>query len=207
MELNPMTDSRVLTIPESVFEYLTDPRVRAGADSILEYDAAKVPPGLEWDELPRFYQAALSAALIRSDWACTLAEFWALVWPRNVEGWTALSIDEQTVADKDGRLSLNDCWDGEWLGRRFEKRVSSVGSASKRSRMDVLYLGVSLSLDGISIGLSIDMKTEDFDASAAGFVFDEEADGWWMPERKITSKQVDIAVLTEAAGKVIQSLP
>ena len=62
-------------IPESYRAYCTDRAVRAAVDHILS-ESLDVPPDLEWDELPKFHQAVLSAHQVRCEYAIFLHEIW-----------------------------------------------------------------------------------------------------------------------------------
>ena len=60
-------------IPESYRAYCTNPAVRTAVDHILsKSNKLDVPSDIEWDELPKFHRAVLSAHQVRCEYAMYL---------------------------------------------------------------------------------------------------------------------------------------
>lgn len=202
-----MSDVSSLPLPESVFQYFTQARIRTAVESVLDYGAKKLPPGLEWEELPQFYRAALAASSVQVEWALTLDQLWSRVWPTVVPGWTALSVDEQNTGDLDAQVSIETCWREEWFGRCFTRSAVPAAQAQGRRQTDaVLCLGVSLTLEGVAIGLSLDLDSDVASLELAGFRYDDEDESWWTSEQVITGPTVDLRELQQAASKALQWL-
>ena len=56
-------------IPESYLAYCTDRAVKLAVEHILEYETPGVPADLEWNDLPEFHRAVLSAHQVRCEFA------------------------------------------------------------------------------------------------------------------------------------------
>ena len=85
-------------IPESYRAYRTDRAVRTAVDHILESKSLSVPADLEWDDLPKFHRAVLSAHQVRCEFAIFLHELWDEVWQPAVER-SEMELTPYTVAD------------------------------------------------------------------------------------------------------------
>ncbi len=203
-----MTDASSLLLLDSVYQYLTQPRIRTAVDSVLDYGVKKLPPGLEWEELPQFYRAALAASSVQVEWALTLEDLWRRTWPATVAGWTALSVDVQNTRDLSAQVGVEKCWDEGWFGRCFTRPAIRAAQPRGGRHADdpVVCLGVSLALEGVAIGLSLDLESDVVNLELAGFGYDEEHEGWWIPEQGIAGQTVDLGELQQAALKALQWL-
>jgi hypothetical protein len=205
VELRGMTSQTTLQLPQSVVQYLTEPKLRAGVDSVLEYGARKLPPGLEWDELPQYFRAALAANHVQVDWALAHEELWRCVWPSELVGWSPASLDEQSTRDFDAHVSIDNSWSDEWLWRCFTRPASRTTSAKPRRQPapDKLYLGVSITLQGASVGVSIDPSPTATAPDPTLFHFDEEFTAWRSEEQSIEGPTLDLSELQHAARRAL----
>lgn len=195
-----------LELPQSVFEYLTQPNLQAAVQSVLDHGTKKLPSGLEWNELPQYFRAVLAASSVQVDWALAHEHLWRSVWPSLVEGWSPASLDEQSTRDFDANVSVEKCWSDEWLWRCFTK-PSARGASTMRRRAtspDILYLGVSISLNGTCVGVSIEPSTAAAGPDAALFHFDDDAEAWRSVEQSITSQTLDLSELQQAARQALK---
>ena len=111
-------------IPESYRAYCTNPAVRTAVDHILsKSNKLDVPSDIEWDELPKFHRAVLSAHQVRCEYAMYLIDLWKCIWqpalddcgfevkPRTIAGteeWQTLNLDPYTI------------WESRWFLRAFD---------------------------------------------------------------------------------------
>lgn len=199
-----MSGTVALELPESVYQYLTDPAIRAGVDSVLEYGSKKLPPGLEWAELPQYFRAVVAASSVQADWALALENLWRRVWPSQPVGWSAVSVDEQSTRAFDAHVSIDKCWSEEWFGRCFTRPATLAASAKPRRQPapDILCLGVSITLDGASIGIALDPRPTAVPDQAL-FRYDDEAGAWWSVEQSIKSPILDLTQLHHAARQAL----
>lgn len=197
-----MSGCPVLQLPQSVFEYLTLPEIQAGVDSILEFGTKKVPDGLVWREVPQFYRATLAAQTVQGDWALAHEQLWRAVWPDSVEGWAPVPPDEQSSRQYDASVSIEKCWSENWFGRCFTRLRTSLMPISERRQAaaDELCLAVSLTGQGVSIGISIEGAGAP-EADLPGYHYDEEAGSWWTSEIKISERDIQLEPLT-TAGRI-----
>lgn len=200
-----MTGAEELELPQSVFRYLTDPQLRAGVESVLEYRTKKLPPGLEWDELGQYFRAAVAASSVQADWALALGQLWRCVWPDQLVGWSPVSVDEQATREFDAHVSIDKCWSEEWFGRCFTRPAAPAASTQSRRKAvrEVLCLGVSITLDGASVGISLDPSP----AAAPDpmlFHYDDDAAAWWSVEQVISSPTLDLSALQQAALQALK---
>ena len=93
------------TIPECYLAYCTDRAVRTAVDYILESKTPGVPADLEWNDLPKFHRAVLSAHQVRCEFAIFLHELWNEVWQPVVD---ERKFNPKTVAD------AQNWWEGEF---------------------------------------------------------------------------------------------
>ena len=86
-------------IPESYRAYCTDPAVRTAVEHILENPKKlDVPPGIEWDELPKFHRAVLSAHQVRCEYAEYQIDLWRCIWQPALDN-CGFEVTPQTIAD------------------------------------------------------------------------------------------------------------
>ena len=86
-------------IPESYRAYCTDPAVRTAVDHILENPKKlDVPLGIEWDELPKFHRAVLSAHQVRCEYAEYQLDLWKCIWQPALDN-CGFEVTLRTIAD------------------------------------------------------------------------------------------------------------
>lgn len=106
-------------IPESYRAYCTDPAVRTAVDHILDKSGKlDVPPDIEWDELPKFHRAVLSAHQVRCEYANYLIDLWKCIWQTALDecGFEATSRTiAETVEWMDYKLDTYTVWKNGFL--------------------------------------------------------------------------------------------
>ncbi len=112
-------------IPESYRAYCTDPAVRTAVDHILENPKKlDVPLGIEWDELPKFHRAVLSAHQVRCEYAEYQLDLWKCIWQPALDN-CGFEVTLRTIADTQeskGQKSYTTytIWEGGWFSRNFD---------------------------------------------------------------------------------------
>ena len=112
-------------IPESYRAYCTDRAVRTAVEHILgSTKALDVPTDLEWDELPKFHKAVLSAHQVRCEFAVFLQELWNEIWKPAVDE-SKRKFTPKTVADtqeywQNYLLDTYSIWNEGWFARVFD---------------------------------------------------------------------------------------
>ena len=111
-------------IPESYRTYCTDRKVQTAVDHILKSKTLRVPTDLEWDDLPKFHRAVLSAHQVRCEFAVFLHELWDEIWKPAVDR-SKRKFIPKTIAETqqywDKRiLNTYSIWEGRWFGRVFD---------------------------------------------------------------------------------------
>ena len=110
-------------IPESYRAYCTDPAVRTAVDHILENPKKlDVPPDIEWDELPKFHRAVLSAHQVRCEYASYLIDLWEHIWQPALDN-CGFDVTPRTIADtqeyQGDRIDTYKVWSNSWFFRAF----------------------------------------------------------------------------------------
>ena len=136
------------TIPESYLAYCTNREVRTAVDHILESKTPGVPADLEWNDLPEFHSAVLSAHQVRCKFAIFLHELWNEVWQPVVD---ERKFNPRTVADtqrlwkRNFNIGTYTIWTQKFFARVFDiddtMYVLELGT-----RADTQNVGLSLYL-------------------------------------------------------------
>ena len=84
-----------IQVPESYRTYCADRAVQTAVEHILN-QRLRVPADLEWNHLPDFHRAVLSAHQVRCEFAIFLHELWNAAWQPAVNG---RGFTSKTVAD------------------------------------------------------------------------------------------------------------
>ena len=137
-------------IPESYRKYCTDRAVQTAVDHILKSTKTLgIPTDLEWDELPKFHRAVLSAHQVRCEYAIFLHELWNAVWQPAVDG-NNMEFIPKTVANtqrwwEDYILDTYSIWNNGFFARVFDiantEYVLDIGTYGDKNRVRlVLYL-------------------------------------------------------------------
>lgn len=196
-----MTDTN-FELPESVFRCLTERKIRAGVDSVLQSGTKKLPSGLEWEELPQYYEAVLAACRVQVDWVLAQEQLWRSVWPSKPLGWAPVSVEEQSVGEYDGFVSIDNCWSEKWFGRYFTRPSAHVGPKRRSAAaVDVLLLSVSITQAGVSIGVSLSPETSS--SGPPDFQYNYEAASWETSEQQISEQQLDLEGLRRSASEAL----
>ena len=110
-------------IPESYRAYCTDRAVRTAVDHILESKTLDVPAALEWDDLPKFHRAVLSAHQVRCEFATFLHDLWDAVWQPAVDR-SERKLTPKTIAEAQdysgNSLNTYSVWEEGWFSRVFD---------------------------------------------------------------------------------------
>lgn len=117
-------------IPESYRAYCTDRAVRTAVDHILnKSDKLDVPPDIEWDELPKFHRAVLSAHQVRCEYANCLIDLWKCIWQPALDN-CGFEVTPRTIADTEKwqrwQLDTYAIWKNAWFFRVFD--IGDMGS-------------------------------------------------------------------------------
>lgn len=89
-------------IPESYRAYCTDRAVQTAVDHILDKsNKLGVPPDTEWDELPKFHRAVLSAHQVRCEYAIYLIDLWEHIWQPALDE-CGFEVTSRTIAESEG---------------------------------------------------------------------------------------------------------
>ena len=111
-------------IPESYRAYCTDPAVRTAVDHIVKNTKKlDVSPDIEWDELPKFHKAVLSAHQVRCEYANYLIDLWKCIWQPALDE-CGFEVTSQTIAETQEwggqKLDTYTVWNQESFVRVFD---------------------------------------------------------------------------------------
>ena len=115
-------------LPESYRAYCSDVAVRTAVDHILlssdKRSGLALPADIDWEDLPAFHRAVLSAHQVRCEYAVHLIRLWNAVWQPALECRFGKDRQTWTVADSENRnesrLDTNTVWNDGWFGRGFD---------------------------------------------------------------------------------------
>ena len=115
-------------MPESYRAYCTDTAVRTAVDHILTSTDKKgslsLPSDIDWEDLPSFHRAVLSAHQVRSEFSVFMIDLWNAVWQRALAecgfdsgrvDWTVSEAEEWSGE----KLDTHSVWDNGWFSRVF----------------------------------------------------------------------------------------
>ena len=164
-------------LPESYRAYCGDTAVRTAVDHILSADSKAplaLPADIEWQDLPAFHRAVLSAHQVRCEFAVLLIDLWDAVWQPALDGWeNGRDLKPQTVADAQywhgTKLDTNTVWDEGWFGRGFE-----IGDTNL-----LLLPSVLIDMEGLWLSLCLWGKDETDHATGLDF-----GDAWPEQDRE-----------------------
>ena len=140
-------------LPESYRAYCSDTAVRTAVDHILSADSKApltLPADIEWQDLPAFHRAVLSAHQVRCEFAVLLIDLWDAVWQHALDRWKfGGELEPQTVdymQDWNGtKLDTDTLWEGRWFGRGLD-----IGD-----RGFLLAPGIVVDIEQIRLSLSL----------------------------------------------------
>jgi len=101
-----------VALPESLRDYMNEKVVQSVVDRLLEVPDTNLPVD-EWDEVPAYYKAWLSAQKVKTDYALFLFDLWDAIWkPALQEAGlnNELSIDEAKKQWKTHRPTRENIW-------------------------------------------------------------------------------------------------
>ena len=115
-------------LPESYRAYCSDTAVRTAVDHILSADSKAplaLPADIEWQDLPAFHRAVLSAHQVRCEFAVFMIKLWNAVWQPALDRCeNGRDPKSQSVADTQiwhsRALDTNTVWADGWYGRNFD---------------------------------------------------------------------------------------
>ena len=145
-------------LPESYRAYCSDAAVRTAVDHILSADSKKplaLPSEIEWNDLPAFHRAVLSAHQVRCEFAVSLIDLWDAVWQRALDRWEFHShLAPSTVAEAEGwrpqKLDTYAVWNPGHFFKLFNIDETSLQ----------LGLGALIELERVRLSLSLYGKDE-----------------------------------------------
>ena len=142
------------SMPESYRAYCTDTAVRTAVDHILasadKKGALNLPSDIDWEDLPAFHRAVLSAHQVRCEFSIFAIDLWNAVWQRALAECSFDSgRDDCTVSqteERDAKLDTHSVWDIKWFSRCFD-----IGGGGRQ-----LYLAVTHDLpEGVQLSLCL----------------------------------------------------
>ena len=141
-------------IPESYRAYCTDSAVRTAVDHILESPKKlDVPPDIEWDELPKFHRAVLSAHQVRCEYANYLIDLWEHIWQPALDN-CGFEVTPRTIADTEEwlekKLDTYAIFGNSWFSRVFDVRGETKFTLSLGTFDDAEPLPVRITLCSLS---------------------------------------------------------
>ena len=180
-----------VSLPESVYRYCTDRRIRSAVDLLLSAKSPKLPDGLAWSELPDFYRACLAAQQTRVEWALALEESWRAVFEEAFRGWASSSIETQ-AALSDICLDIGSLWTGREFYRDFQLRTLVAQSLVQIDPDRGIRISVALWIDDVEKPLPL----------RAGLLVE---DGWlcsaWLPFGQTAA--IDLTGLQRDAAEMV----
>lgn len=174
-------------VPESVYAYFTDRRIRSAVDLLLSKGRPKVPEDIGWAELPAFYRAVAAARQTQSDLAVFLHEFWTATWEDMPRPWQA-----EYPSGAGQNVDMFDIWDNDHFTRTFKR--------------DGMTCELSVYLDGAEEGIQIGfellrgnrslVKTGDMQG------WEQDSNCFWSPENELPfSRCMDLKKLEGFVSK------
>ena len=141
-------------IPESYRAYCNDRVVRTAVEHILnKSDKLDVPPDIEWDELPKFHRAVLSAHQVRCEYANHLIDLWECIWQPALDE-CGLEVTPRTIADTEEwleqKLDTYTIFENSWFSRVFDVRGDTKFTLSLGTFDDAEPLPVRITLSSLS---------------------------------------------------------
>ena len=142
-------------MPESYRVYCTDTVVRTAVEHILastdKKGALNLPCDIDWEDLPAFHRAVLSAHQVRSEFSIFLIDHWNAIWQRALaecgfnsgrDDWTVSQAEEWCAA----KLDTHSVWDNGWFSRVF-----GIGGGNLQLGLAVVHVLP----EGVKLGLSL----------------------------------------------------
>lgn len=137
----------VKLIPDSVRQYLTDPKIYSAVGHITGIKKDELETGLEWGELGDFLEARANALLVKSEYAIASYYIWKALWDDfAIEGFRLADIDNQET-----NLQPNDVWEEDSFGLSYENSNDfeiqlyvSLAATSTELAFDVMKNGKSI---------------------------------------------------------------
>ena len=120
------------TLPPSYRAYCEDRAVQSAVDHILNAKKLEVPPSLEWDSLPDFHAAVLSAHQVRCDFATALHGLWKEVWQHTLQDCGfADSLEPRSLHEQQGPFAhpchTYSLWEDRPLERVYDACDHMIG--------------------------------------------------------------------------------
>lgn len=132
----------MLSCPDGVLAYFTDPQVRAGVDAMMARPD-KLPRDLQWSEMPAYFRALSAAQRVVVDHALLLQDAWQAAWePLIPSSWTAIDPDDQ-VADWQCSPHPRSCWESGSFARCFNSGLRTI------------QVGISLNEGGLFVNFGV----------------------------------------------------
>lgn len=108
----------MITVPESVFAYFTQPAIQTAVDLLLTRKEPKIPGNLTWNEVSSFYRASLAARQVPTEFAMFTEQLWREIWTDVPTCWRP--IPPSKPARPDLAVGVSTVWDQGCFSRRFE---------------------------------------------------------------------------------------
>ena len=140
-------------LPESYRAYCGDIAVRTAVDHILSANSKAplaLPDNIEWQDVPAFHRAVLSAHQVQCEFAVCLIDVWDAVWQHALDKWEfQSSLVPKTVSAAEKwwpqKLDTNTVWIEGHFFRLFNTGIGRFK----------LGLGASIDIERVRLSLSL----------------------------------------------------
>ena len=198
-------------IPESYLAYCTDRAVKLAVEHILESETPGVPADLEWNDLPEFHRAVLSAHQVQCECAIFLHELWNEVWQPALEGddldgvfelWKISDVEDWL----DQKLDMYTIWEEKWFGRIFDITGTNfqlaLGTSADTESVRLSFnLWDKVNKEDYTIQLELDNHWLRSDIDDEGFAYSSK-----KLAPIVDDGNIDLAPLREAAADALAAV-
>ena len=185
-----LKDKKLLSIPESVFAYLTQQEVRTAVNLLASKKKPPVPEEVRWNDLESFYRGVLSMQQVQAEFAMTLAKLWQETWGQVDIDWSSGSPQEP---GEDGSLDVGEIWRENCFTRVFGKDVFVCHLCSYATYDEGLQLGFAIWKGEDDKKILKKMEVE-------GWEYDDEFGYMWTTaDLRPREREMDLLPLVEAA--------
>ena len=141
-----------IAMSESYQAYCIDAAVQLAVDRILDSKALGLPPDIDWEDLPGFHGAVLSAHQVRCEVAVILIELWDAAWQTSLNAWEfRAGLKPRSVADAQEwhgqKFDTYTVWQERWFARGFDI-AGTIFQLAPGVLVDAERVQLSLSLWG-----------------------------------------------------------
>lgn len=197
-----MTDTSIITVPESLAYFFADEKNRQAVVTILEIK--KAPSDLSWDDLEQYHLARLASEQVRVDYWRLALQVWRATWGQAFDA-NSLGLTEIKPEEYEGENQPSSVWDEDRLYLLFNRKKDG----------STLYLGVSTNENSeVELHLYIEDSNKDYGISnslpLSTLWKDVSDDDTRVTGKGLASlssgKTVDLSKLQQAATDAVEAL-